>query len=82
MSRATPARAASTSISSCRRRLILTINDDGIGICPVLAAGKTVRNRGVGLASMRERVAQLGGTFAIARTSRGTMVSAELPRAA
>lgn len=63
-------------------RLILTINDDGIGICPVLAAGKTVRNRGVGLASMRERVAQLGGTFAIARTSRGTMVSAELPRAA
>ena len=63
-------------------RLILTINDDGVGICPFLAAGTTVRNRGVGLASMRERIAQVGGTLAIARTTQGTMVSAAIPRAA
>ena len=76
------ARHADVDLVVQANRLILTINDDGIGICPVLAAGKTVRNRGVGLASMRERVAQLGGTLAIARTTRGTMVSAELPRPA
>lgn len=63
-------------------RLRLTVNDDGVGICPFLARGKTVRNRGVGLASMRERVAQLGGTLTIARTTRGTVVSAAIPRPA
>ena len=56
--------------------LTLDVIDDGIGL-------PKTRTAGVGLASMRERAEELGGTCAIAvRPEGGTVVSARLPTAA
>ncbi len=53
--------------------LTLTISDDGCGIPSQVQPG-------VGLTSMRERVEELGGTFAIApQFPRGTLLTAVLP---
>lgn len=53
--------------------LHLEITDDGIGIA-------SDRHAGIGLNSMRERAAELGGTFVIEPDSeRGTRVTARLP---
>lgn len=55
------------------RKLHLTITDDGIGLPPNVSSG-------VGLISMRERVAELGGTFTIqALPAGGTQIKACLP---
>ncbi|MFI6923556.1 sensor histidine kinase [Nonomuraea spiralis] len=68
--------AAATRISVTLRRddrLYVTVADDGIGLPPDVRPG-------VGLGSMRERAAELGGTCAV-RTGPGggTVVHAELP---
>jgi two-component system, NarL family, sensor kinase len=53
--------------------LHLTIVDDGVGL-------PTNRHAGVGLTSMRERAAELGGTCVIdSAPAAGTCVRAELP---
>ncbi len=53
-------------------RLTLEIHDDGIGLPAIYLPG-------VGLASMRERAEELGGSFAIVSDSSGTGVTAVLP---
>jgi signal transduction histidine kinase len=55
-------------------RLTLTVLDDGVGIDP------EPRHRGVGLRSMTERAAEIGGHCSIDRLSPGTRVCAVLPR--
>jgi signal transduction histidine kinase len=52
----------------------LTVADDGMGFDAAQAEG-----RGLGLASMRERMTALGGTLAITSTPHGTTVAAEAP---
>jgi signal transduction histidine kinase len=53
--------------------LIVVIRDDGVGLPPGGRAG-------VGLASMRERTAELGGTWVIETApNRGTCIRAQLP---
>jgi signal transduction histidine kinase len=53
--------------------LDLSVADDGIGFTPDA-------RRGVGLTSMRERAAELGGTLAVESTpATGTTVRATLP---
>jgi len=53
--------------------LIVEVADDGVGF----AAG---RGAGVGMTSMRERCAELGGSLAVERTPEGwTMIRATLP---
>ncbi|MFD2353615.1 sensor histidine kinase [Nonomuraea ferruginea] len=55
------------------RVLRVTVADDGIGLPPDARAG-------VGLGSMRERAAELGGTCVVrAAEDGGTVVSADLP---
>jgi signal transduction histidine kinase len=57
-------------------RVVVTVTDDGEGFDPAQAA----RRHGMGLELMRERVAELGGEFAIESASgRGTTVRIELP---
>jgi signal transduction histidine kinase len=49
--------------------------DDGVGV-----SARQTRGRGLGLGSMRERAAELGGTFTIdAPPTGGTRVTAWLP---
>ena len=59
-------------------RLLVRIDDDGVGMLPAASAG--ARRPGLGLAGMRERTALLGGTFAIeARPGGGTRLRLVLP---
>jgi signal transduction histidine kinase len=61
------------SLAEDTERCVLSINDDGVGFDPH-------RNRGIGLLGMHERVARLGGTFAIDSASgAGTRIQVELP---
>lgn len=55
-------------------RLHLSVVDDGQGIGPVTGVGG-----GHGLVTMRERVEEIGGRFAVATGSGGTSVTATLP---
>jgi signal transduction histidine kinase len=55
------------------RALVLTVTDDGVGIAPAAS-------RGVGLLSLRERAAELGGSCSVQSPSDGgTVVRAVLP---
>jgi signal transduction histidine kinase len=61
------------TITATSGALDLTVRDDGRGLDPSCAPG-------VGLRSMRERVEELGGTFAVLSPSGGgTLVHARLP---
>jgi signal transduction histidine kinase len=51
----------------------LEIRDDGAGFDPDVARD------GLGLASMRERAASVGGTLSIASSAAGTVVRLEVP---
>ncbi len=52
--------------------LVLEVRDDGHGIA-------TSAGTGVGFASMRERVAELGGTLSVTSSAAGSTIRAELP---
>lgn len=60
--------------------IVLSVIDDGIGISPeVLTRFSAGRASGVGLAGMRERLAELDGTLEVERGARGTAVRATIP---
>ena len=61
-------------------RVVARIEDDGVGFVPGKYLHATDGLRGVGLLSMRERVALVGGVLMIESTpGRGTLVRAEVP---
>jgi signal transduction histidine kinase len=55
------------------RRVTLEVKDDGHGFTPEAPAG------GVGLASMRQRAADVGGTLAVKSGPKGTLVRMTVP---
>jgi PAS domain S-box-containing protein len=62
--------------------VVLEVEDDGIGISPDVL--ERVRSQsaaavGVGIAGMRERLSQLGGTLELQSNPKGTLVRARLP---
>jgi signal transduction histidine kinase len=60
--------------------VVLTVIDDGIGIpWETLTRFSSGRASGVGLAGMRERLAELDGTLEVERRSHGTAVRATIP---
>lgn len=61
------------------QRLVLEVEDDGIGIAPELCSGRFDARLGVGLSSMRERIEALAGRFEVLRLDTGTRVRAILP---
>ena len=75
------ARASEAEVSLVRtaHRLTLTVRDDGIGIREPLISSTKSGGAGVGLASMRERMAALDGTLTIRRLAQGTLVRAQAP---
>lgn len=62
-------------------RVILLIRDNGVGYRPGQTAAATdSRSRGIGLLSMRERVASLGGSIDISSApGKGTTIRTEIP---
>jgi signal transduction histidine kinase/RimJ/RimL family protein N-acetyltransferase len=67
------AHQANVWLAIAQASLSITIADDGIGLPPALRPG-------VGLASMRERAEELGGTFYLeSAAGSGTLVTAILP---
>jgi signal transduction histidine kinase len=55
----------------------ITVRDDGVGFDP---AARAIRERRLGLTSMRERAENLGGTFSVeSAPEAGTMVRVEVP---
>jgi signal transduction histidine kinase len=69
------ARATRCSVELARRTgsFVVTVTDDGVGISPDAPAG-------VGLVSLRERAAELGGRCTVScPDGGGTVVRAELP---
>ncbi|MGH8861726.1 MAG: histidine kinase, partial [Jatrophihabitantaceae bacterium] len=66
------ARNCCLSLASTARELVVTVKDDGIGL------GEHAR-RGNGLATMRERAEELGGTFTVVDAQPGVCVEARLP---
>ncbi|MCM2394212.1 sensor histidine kinase [Streptomyces albipurpureus] len=71
------ATAAALTLSHLDDQVVLDIADDGSGFVP---GGAVPGVRGHGLAAMRARVRQLGGTLTIESTpAEGTVVSAAIP---
>ena len=59
--------------SKAGRQVVLEVSDDGHGFVPAAPSG------GLGLASMRERVAAAGGALTIRSGAKGTMVRMTVP---
>jgi signal transduction histidine kinase len=65
------------ALEESKGRLILTVRDDGVGFDP---AATDHRSRRLGLTSMEERAASLGGTLGIDSTpGEGTTIRLEVP---
>ena len=74
------AKSIEVVLSCSAGHVVLSVIDDGIGISPeVLTRFDSGRVSGVGLAGMRERLAELDGTLEVERRSRGTAVRATIP---
>ena len=58
---------------------VLTVRDFGRGVPAELIQGTNGEHFGVGLSGMRERVNDLGGTFAIQSSANGTLITASTP---
>lgn len=72
------ASAAWVTLKRTRRQVVLTVEDDGCGMHDEQRPGK-----GLGIVSMRERAAHLGGVLSVGgRRGGGTRVVARLPLAA
>ena len=66
------ARHVSVTLTTADDRLDLAVADDGRGI-------EATAGREQGLATMRQRVEEIGGRFSLATGPGGTIVSATLP---
>ena len=73
------AQAVHIRITSADGRATLSIQDDGKGISSDALRMAPNGVQGVGLSSMRERSALLGGTFRVESTTRGTLVVVSVP---
>jgi signal transduction histidine kinase len=67
------ARTCTVTVRVDGASLVALVSDDGVGLVPAGAS------RGHGLATMRERAEELGGTLGIHGGADGTMVTATLP---
>jgi len=75
-------RTATIRLEMCAEALCLTIADEGRGMPLHLRTAPAILGAtGVGIAGMRERARELGGTLQIESTDAGTMVRVTLPLA-
>jgi signal transduction histidine kinase len=73
---------AEVIVTAPRHGVVLQIRDFGVGIPEETLENfnRTGGEVGVGLAGMRERVREQGGTFEVKSTGRGTLISVTMPR--
>lgn len=70
---------AALRITELADSVLLEIEDGGNGVSGAGSAGPGAFALGVGLAGMRERIRQVGGTFAVETGGAGTIIRASLP---
>ena len=81
VSRHAQARACRVFVQRVASSVIVTVEDDGVG-WQAPRPGDTATRDGLGLVGIRERVADLGGTFRIeGKSGKGTRLTIELPLA-
>jgi len=81
VSRHARARACRVFVQRVASSVIVTVEDDGVG-WQAPGPGDTAMRDGLGLVGIRERVADLGGTFRIeGKSGKGTRLTIELPLA-
>jgi signal transduction histidine kinase len=74
------AKTANITLSNDGQALTLVIEDDGKGFEPAEVLADPDAVRGLGILSMQERIALVGGTFSIeSARGKGTRVKAEVP---
>ncbi len=74
------ARSVTCELRVSGGRLVVEVCDDGVGIGSVRSCDAAAGSSGVGLASMRERAEELGGSLTLSgEPGRGTRLRAELP---
>ncbi|MEO8256027.1 MAG: ATP-binding protein [Acidobacteriota bacterium] len=74
------ARTCRVFVQRLAHSLLLTVEDDGVGVDLTRRRTPGDGHRGLGLVGIRERVSGLGGTFQIeSRLGNGTRLTAELP---
>ena len=74
--------SAEVSFEAASDQVMLTVKDHGVGIPhDVLARFQTSGTSGVGLAGMRERIRELGGSFKVESNRDGTCVRVTVPLA-
>jgi len=79
VSRHAQATACRIFVQRLASSVIVTVEDDGVGLSPP-GAGNTAARAGLGLVGIRERVSDLGGTFRIeGKSGTGTRLTIELP---
>jgi signal transduction histidine kinase len=70
------------ALRAAQGHIILSVQDDGVGIGTGLAPALAGARPGMGLRAMRERVTEQGGSFSMrAAAPRGTLMTVELPLA-
>jgi len=74
------ARSCRVFVQRLAHSLLLTVEDDGVGVDLTRKTASPDRHRGLGLVGIRERVSGLGGTFQLEGTvGKGTRLTIELP---
>ncbi|MGD0304825.1 MAG: ATP-binding protein [Candidatus Acidiferrales bacterium] len=73
---------AAVSVTPARNRVVLEVRDFGVGISEEMLEtfNRTGGQVGVGLAGMRERVREQGGTFEVQSSGRGTAIIVTMPK--
>jgi signal transduction histidine kinase len=73
------AKKASVELEKQNDRIVVRIRDYGKGLPADVIATNGNRTVGVGIAGMRERIRQFGGSLKVSRCEPGTMVEASVP---
>ena len=74
------ARSCRVFVQRLAHSLLLTVEDDGVGVDVTRKTAPPDSHRGLGLIGIRERVSGLGGTFQLEGTvGKGTRLTVELP---
>jgi PAS domain S-box-containing protein len=74
------AKTVRVSIAKLGEEINITVEDDGVGFNTAIFKSRSIRNQGLGLFSVRERLTHIGGKLEIASTrGKGTKITLTAP---